>query len=459
MLHPPHTTARTALAVGLAAAAIGCGTVPPPTVARPAKANEWFIRAQEDFSSAKVEEAHDAIQKALSFPQDATNPRDWDDVHTLAANIALARLDFAESLRQLLDVPGSEAEGLRGRAYWYEGSLGPAADSFDKMLDDPKVRDPWAKQIALLARRGEGRTPFAISGGIVAAVEMAHVSPAAPYLVIPVEIDGAEGLAMVQTSTAEVVIDAPGKTDPSWVSMRFGHRLEVSDVPALAQDLSGVSKELGVPIKALIGMSLIRHLNATVDYRGRQFVARAYAPPPPPNATRVSLFYMRGGGMFLSTPLGTGEGSQAALFVDSSMRFPLALDENGWQKAGLKVDELKLVPGDPEKKMREGVVPSMKLGAFDVSHVPGVFGGVPIEEMEKGLNLKIDGVIGSALLAAYRITFSDGGRMMWIEDDTLMHEIDDMEVSPFGPLDEADLPGAPILGAPTEGGSVPPANP
>lgn len=435
MPHPPTLLCRLSVAVGLAVAVSACsGTAPTTVVPRSDKANEWFRRAQDDFSAARVEEAHDAIMKAaVEAPND-------NDVKTLGANIALARLDYAESIRLLRDVPGSEANGLRGRAYWYEGDLGLAADEFEQMLDDPKVRDPWAKQIATLARRGEGRSPFTVSGGIVAAVEMAHVSPAAPYLVIPVEIDGAEGLAMVQTSTAEVVIDAPGKTDPSWVSLRFGHRVEVSDVPALAQDLSGVSKELGVPIKALIGMSLIRHLNATVDYRGRQFVARAYAPPPPPNATRINLFYMRGGGMFLSTPIGNGDDSNAALFVDSSMRFPLALDERGWEKAGLKTDDLKLVPGDPENKMREGVVPNMKLGAFDVSHVPGVFGGVPIEEMEKGLKFDIDGVIGSALLAAYRITFSDGGRMMWIEDDTLMHQIDDMQVSPFGPLDEADLP-------------------
>lgn len=437
-------TRSAVLALGLAAAATGCSAATPGTATRPKAANEWFERAKQEFSSAKVDEAHDSILKAMTYATKDASARDFDDVRTLAANIALARLDYAESLRVLRDVPGSEAEALRGRAHWYEGDLTPAADAFDKLLEDPKVKDPWAKQIALLARRGEGRTPFAISGGIVASVEMAHVSPVAPYLVIPVEIDGADALAMVQTSAAEVVIDAPGKTDPSWVSMRFGHRVEVSDVPALAQDLSGVSKELGVPIKALIGMSLIRRLNATIDYRGHQFVVRAYAPPPPPNATRVSLFYMRGGGMFLSTPLGAREDSQAALFVDSSMRFPLALDERGWEKAGLKTDDLKLVPGDPEHKMREGVVPSMKLGAFDVSHVPGVFGGVPIEEMEKGLNLDIDGVIGSALLAAYRITFSDGGRMMWIEDDTMMHQIDDMNVSPFGRFEEDG-------GAPTEG--------
>lgn len=440
MPHLSHTLSRVAVALALASSAVACsGTTTPPVVARQPEAEKWFKRAQEDFSAAKIDEADDAIKVAMDkAPEDA-------DVRTLGGNISLARLDYAESIRRLRDVPGSEAKGLRGRAYWYEGDLDLAATEFEDMLMDADVRDPWAKQIAMLARRGEGRTPFNISGGIVAAVEVAHVSPAAPYLVIPVEIDGAEGLAMIQTSTAEVVIDAPGKTDPSWVSMRFGHRLEVTDVPALAQDLSGVSKELGVPIKALIGMSLIRHLNATIDYRGRQFVARAYAPPPPPNATRVNLYYMRGGGMFLSTPLGAGEGSQAALFVDSSMRFPLALDERGWEKAGLKAGDLKPVPGDPENKMKEGVVPSMKLGAFDISHVPGVFGVVPIEEMEKGLKFDIDGVIGSALLAAYRLTFSDGGRMMWIEDDTLMHQIDDMQVSPFGPLDEADVPpGAPL---------------
>ena len=53
----------------------------------------------------------------------------------------------------------------------------------------------------------------------------------------------------------------------------------------------------------------------------------------PPNATRVPLFYARGGGMLMGTTLGAGEDSRAALFVDTMRSFPIALDDKGWAKA------------------------------------------------------------------------------------------------------------------------------
>ena len=418
-----------------------CSSGPGAKTPRSDLANGWFDRAQKDYAEARVDEAHDDIEKALSLaPNDV-------DVKTLGGRIALARLDYAESVRLLRDVPGPEAQGLRGRAYWYQGDLTAAADELEAMLNQPEVHDDWAKAIASLARRGEGRTPFALSGALLAPVEMAHVSPVAPYLVIPIEVDGEQGLGMVQTSMAEVVVDAPGRADPSWVSMRFGDRLEVSDVPALAQDLSGVSKELGAPIKALLGMNLLRHLNVTIDYKGRQFVARSYAAPPPPNATRVNLFYVRGGGMFFSTSL-NGPDSRAALFVDSAFRFPIALDEHGWGKAGINMSDLKPVPGDPDQKLKEGIVPLLKLGTFDIPKVPGIF-GAPIADVEKGLKFDIDGIIGTPLLAEYRITFSDGGRMMWLEDDSalqMMMQQGAMGPAPNGPANLADPgdDGAPL---------------
>jgi tetratricopeptide (TPR) repeat protein len=436
---------RAILALALAAAPLaGCTEAKSPTAERPQAAEKWFKRAEQDFGQARVDDAHEAIQKALSLA-----PGD-PEVRLLGARVALARLEYDETIRLLKGVQGSDAQGLRGRAYWYKGDLSQAADELEGMLNDPEIRDDWAKAIAGLARRGEGRTPFQTSGGMLAPVEMAQVSPIAPYLVIPVEIDGEQALAMLSTGMAEVVVDSSSRSEPSWISLRLGGRLEVADVPALTQDLSGVSKELGAPIKALLGVNLLRHLNVTIDYTGHQFVARTYAATPPPNATRLSLFYARGGGMVVSAPLGAAEDARAALFVDSGMRFPIALDERGWAKAGITAGDLKSIPGDPEQKLKEGVVPLLKLGAFDLRRVPGVL-GAPVSEIEKGLKLDVDGIIGSPILANYRITLADGGRVMWIEDDTFLQQLEDEEDSaevpaPGAPLNEGEMP--PMLGDP-----------
>ena len=430
------------LALAAAAFLAGCGAgVASPDNDRPKDAEKWFRRAQTDFTQADFEDAHDAIAKALQLvPEDI-------EVKTLAAKIALSSLDYAEVLRLLKAVRTSEAAGLRGRALWYKGELEAAADELDTMLTDPEVKDDWAKSISKLARRGAGRTPFVLSGGMLAALEMVHVSPVAPYFIIPIEIDGESALAMLATGSAEVVLDSATRPEPSWVSLRLGQRLEVHDVPALAQDLSGVSKEVGAPIKALLGVNLLRHLNATIDYDGRQFVARTYAPPPPPSATRINAHYVRGGGMIVRGTMGGEKGPSAALLVDTSRPFPLALDAAGWVKAGTTVESLKLVPGDPEQKLREGVVPLLRLGAFDVPRQIGI-SGVPIADIEKAMGVDLDGVMGAGLLYQFRCTFGDDGRVLWIEDDSDLLRMMSQPSQPEAPTngrDTAPLPELPPL--------------
>lgn len=449
-LSPLARAGAWALAVSLSLS--GCLGSRTADDVRPSAAEKWFQRAQEDYKVANIDEARDSVRKALSIvPGDV-------QVRTLAARIALSRLEFDETIRLLKGVAGSEASGLRGRAYWYKGDLERAADELETTLDDPEVHDEWAKAISKLARQGSGREPFAVSGGLLAPVEMRPVSPVAPYFVVPLEIDGEKALALISTGTAEVVIDSATRQEPSWVSLRFARRLEVYDVPALVQDLSGLSKEIGAPIRALLGVNFLRHLNATMDFTGRQFVVRNFSPPAPPHATRVSLFYARGGGMVLPSSLGADK-SKVALFVDSSMSFPIALDQGGWAKAGLSWESLDVLPNDPAQKLRTGVVPLLRLGAFDVAKVPGVY-GAPIEAVEEGLHFDIDGIIGSALLAQYRITFADGGRHMWLEDETAVRRLLEQarplgpppgpppsEVAP-APENAAEPPSGPPAGAP-----------
>ncbi|WP_437679500.1 tetratricopeptide repeat protein [Sorangium sp. So ce131] len=432
-----------------------CSTMLGPESARPPTAEKWLARARQEFLSADVDNARDAVAKALAIvPADP-------EARLLAGRIALARLDYAEALRLLRGVPGSEAAGLRGRALWYKGDLDAAADELEAMLDDPDVVDDWAKSIARLARRGAGRAPFTLSGALLAAIEMPHVNPGAPFFVVPVEIDGESALAMVSTGTGEVVIDSSTRKEPSWVSLRFGKKLEVNDVPALTQDLSGISKQMGAPIKALLGVNLLRHLNATIDYSGRQFVARSFSPPAPPDATRVDVVFIKGGGMVLRSSVGPDKAVQGPMLVDTAMTFPVALDKEGWKKAGFEADGLKAVEQDPEQKLKQGVVPMLRLGALEIPKVPAVY-GAPIQQVEKQLQLDLDGVLGAGLLAYFRITFGDGGRLMWIEDDTAVNKVLQGGEPAPAPVNEGQAPAAPAGPAAEPGArgtQAPPAPP
>ena len=371
----------------------------------PDGAKQWYERGQISYQEGQIEDAELASQNALKiYPQEAK-------VRYLAAQVAMAQLQFTDALKYLDALMTSDAAALRARCYWYLGQMEQAADELDQLALDPEFRDPWAREIGDLARSGRGRVPFETSGGLLAVVEMPHAGTTA--LIVPLEVNGEPALAVVATDSAETVIDS--KTGAgSWVSLRFGGRVEVADVPAVGRDLAGISKQIGAPVKLLIGVHLLRHLYPTIDFAGHQFVVRTFEPPAPPEATTVTPSYYRGGAMVMNARFGGEQASpNASLYVNTSMRFPLALDEKGWLKAGQKHEELSAIPG--ARGLSQGIVGELQLGAYRVNNIPAVF-GVSIAELEKRLGVQLDGAAGSGLLSTYRMTLIGKGRTLWLED-------------------------------------------
>jgi hypothetical protein len=171
---------------------------------------------------------------------------------------------------------------------------------------------------------------------------------------------------------------------------------------------------MGAPIKLLIGVNLLRHLRATIDVAGRQFVVRNYEPPAPPDATTVHPIFYRGGAMVLPGSFGMERTAPSStLLMNTSMSFPLALDKGGWEKAGQDTGKFAAVPGSND--LRHGNLPMLRLGAFEIPNVPGVF-GAPIAAVEKEEGINLDGFAGSGLFATFRLTFADKGRTLWMED-------------------------------------------
>ena len=395
----------------LVAALAACGaTVGSQGPVRAPLAAQWFDRAKASYKGADFEDARDASKRALAAaPNDA-------EIRELAARVSLVRLDFAETLRLTEGLDSTDVHGIRGRAYWFSGDIEHAADELEAMLLDPKVKDPWARDVAALARRGNGRHPFELDGGLVGAIEMPRqldrVSLGAAN-VVPCELDGERILALVATGSSEVIVDSNSRHDPSWVDMRFD-RVEIKDVPALVQDLAPLTRQLGVPIKALIGAQLLRHAHATLDRRGDQFVVRRQDATPPPEASRVPLYYLRGGGMVLRATVSARDEDAIALLVDSSRPFPLLLQDAAWTKAGVDVHTLAPMADDPS--IKRGIVPMFRVGGFDLAKLPAIE-GVDLHELSAGIDVDLGGVVGADLLAFFRVTFADDGRFMWIEPD------------------------------------------
>ncbi|HEY3236995.1 MAG TPA: hypothetical protein VGJ84_19910, partial [Polyangiaceae bacterium] len=68
-----------------------------------------------------------------------------------------------------------------------------------------------------------------------------------------------------------------------------------------------------------------------------------------------------------------------------------------------------------------GTLPVLRIGAFELPRVAGVY-GAPVADIEKGLNVDLDGLVGSGLLAAFRVTLRDRGLTMWLEPPPLANE-------------------------------------
>lgn len=394
------------LALGLAVAASACGGPDANSPGRSDVAEKWLARAKHSYRSGDADDATQAIDGALKAA-----PRD-EEARLLAARIALARLDYAEAIRLTEGLPLTDAKSIRGRALWYSGDIERAADELEDMLRDPAVKDPWARDVAKLARRGHGRHPFAIEGGVVAAVEMPQAGPA---LIVPCELDGERILALVATNFGELMIDATSRKEPAWVNLRFAERLEVKDVPALTHDLTAISRQLGAPIKALLGVNVLRHMHVTFDRRGSQFVVRKGEPPPPPEATRIPVFYARGGAMMMRASVSAKDEGQTLLFVDSSAFYPLALDDAFLKRSGANLADFRPEPGAPPS-WKMGTIPYFKLGAIDLPQIP-VMQGANVADYQKTFDLELGGIMGAGLLSVFRVTFGEDGRWLWLELD------------------------------------------
>ena len=416
---------RLVAVMGASVVVWGCAAAGGSEAEWPPISKRWFDRGDASFRQGDLEDAEIASENALRVTPER------EEVRLLAGRIALAKLEYARTIQILKGLDSNEARSLRGRAYWYAGEIDNAADELEKLVADPEVRDPWAVEIAKLARRGGGRKPFEMSGGQVGITDMPRTGSAA--MIVPLELNGEPALGMIATGTAEAMVDSSTGAQPSWVSLRFGENVEVRDVPALTKDLSAISRAVNAPIKILLGVNLLRHVHPTFDLIGGQFVVRRYEPPPPPVATTVKVGYVRGGGMLLRGAFGAEATSAAAsLMVDTSIVYPMALDKGGWAKAGVAQSSLRSVPNGGG--MRAGTIPLLKLGAYEIPNVVGLSGDDPVKANEQNLGIELDGLIGAGLLAEFRVTLADGGRTMWLEE---------MPREAFAPMPALTVPETP----------------
>ncbi len=371
---------------------------------------KWSKRAAEDYKSGDLDDAQDSIAKGLEHCPD--DP----EIRMIAARIALARLDFKGATKALEGVQGSEAASIRARAFWYSDDLQHTAEELSAALEDPDFKDPWAKPVRELAgTQGSGRHPFQFREGGARLVEIKMPRDLGYALMVPVEIDGQATMALVVTGVPEVMLDSKSRTNPGWVSIKFGsgdRSIELRDVPALVQDLTPFTAQQQVPIGALLGVNLLRRLHLTFDRRGDQFIIRRDEPPPPPAFTKVPVTYVRGGGMIVRSTLKKEFEVSSGLWINTGDPFTLALPDPTWKKLGVDPQTLPTFAS-----VAHGKLTDVRVGGLDLGPVESVAGISGMEEKLGQLDVDVAGAMGVGFLTAMRVTLADGGRSLWLETD------------------------------------------
>ncbi|MGZ3449853.1 MAG: hypothetical protein ACXVEF_09655 [Polyangiales bacterium] len=396
---------------------IGC---PEPTVPgggkggpRSDKANQWFKRANEELSALDLEEAKDSIKQAqTAAPGDA-------EIGILAGRIALARLDFPEAQKSLEGIEGSEASGLRARAFWYGDDLPHAAEELSHALEDPNFKDSWAKPVRELAgTQGTGRKPFTVKDNSARLVEIRMPRDLGTVLEIPCEVDGQATVAIIDTGVPEVILDTKSRSSPGWVSFKFSsadgtRSIEVRDVPSFVQDLSPFTKGQTVPVGAVLGMNFLRRLHLTFDRLADQIVIRREEPPPPPAMTRVPTGFFNGGGMLIRSTVRKEFEISSALWVNTGTDVPLAFPDAIWKRVGIDVKNLTTTNGQTV-----GRLTNVRVGPLDVGPADAHAGIPQLEEaLARFKGIDVMGQVGMNFLTGFRVTFAEGGRALWLETD------------------------------------------
>ncbi len=377
-------------------------------------AQKWLKRASESYRAADVADAEDSIKMGLELAK-KENLEDRE-LRLVAGRIDLARLDFHQAESDLADVPGSEAAGLRARAYWYDGDLQHATDELTRALEDPEFKDPWAKPVRELAgSQGAGRKPFTISDGGARKLDVKMPRDLYPALMVPCEIDGQSVLALIDTGVPEVVLDKATHTNPAWVTIKFANAdrtFEVRDVPTLIDDLSGYTQQNQVPIRAILGVNLLRRLHLTFDRRADQLVLRHDDPPPPPVYSRADVLYVRGGGMTVRSTARKEFELTSSLWLDSGAVWPVAFVDETWRKLGVDVARMPLSGEVKFERLLD-----FRVGALDLGPAIAVAGAPQLEEKLKQIDVDVIGGVGMGFLSGLRVTVADQGRALWLETD------------------------------------------
>ena len=338
--------------------------------------------------------------------------------------IALYENRFDEAQRDLLDALGRDASDMKT-----ESLLAELASRQGK----------FAQAAAWLTRAGkpDRAAAFAAFGNVV---PYRIVSPAKgaeipfvqtdPLPVVRARVNGRDGLFIIDTGGAEIVLDptfaakagvksvggstgtfAGGKT----AAISYGRvtrlslgALQIADVPAALVSTAGFSGVTGgKPVAGVIGTSLLMRFLSTVDcIHGKLVFAPRDVAPPKGDVVATIPFWLIGDHFILARGRLDG-GAEQMMLIDTGLSgFAFTAPESTLRDAGLPVPTPARTGADAvgNSAIAPFDIASLTLGDLSAKNLQGLYGPFP-PSLENALGVHIGGLVSHGFFRPYAITF------------------------------------------------------
>jgi predicted aspartyl protease len=251
-----------------------------------------------------------------------------------------------------------------------------------------------------------------------------------PLPAVTAKVNGAEGLFLIDTGGAEVVIDpkfasskgvaaigggegtfAGGKT----AGITYGRimkfeigALQIADIPAMLLSTKGFSATAnGKPVAGVIGTAFLSRFLATIDYPAGALILEPRSAPPHADFLNAIPFWLVGDHYVVAQGK-LDAGSEQLFLIDSGLAgFAFTAPASTLHDAGIAIPAPPTAAASSEVGQSSATpfaIDSLSLGELQAKNVSGLFGPFP-PQIENSLGVHLGGIVSHAFFRPYAVTF------------------------------------------------------
>jgi hypothetical protein len=252
-----------------------------------------------------------------------------------------------------------------------------------------------------------------------------------PLPVVEAKVNGFTGLFIIDTGAPEIILDpdfalyahvqtTAGQTKGApagerTASIKFGRisqfalaRLETDDVPAMLLSTRGFGAVARKKrIAGVIGTEFLSHFRPTLDYVHDRLILEPHDAPPSQGASIAEAPFWFVGDHFLLAQGRLANGPKQLFFADTGVPgTAFTAPESTLRDAGIPVPTPQAPAGNAigQAPAAKFPVAKLSLGTLTQTNLTGLYGPFP-PGLEKGLGVRIGGIVSHDFFHPYAVTF------------------------------------------------------